>query len=120
MLYAVCSTQCAVRSTHPLTFFSLPHPPTHPRVPSAPVAELVGHVGALNGIVWAPHSSNHICTCGDDKQALIWDITTKQALIEDPILAFSADEEINQLSWDSSHEDWVAICFSDHLQVLKV
>ncbi|KAJ1391080.1 WD40-repeat-containing domain protein, partial [Ochromonadaceae sp. CCMP2298] len=25
------------------------------RVPSAPVAELVGHVGALNGIVWAPH-----------------------------------------------------------------
>ena len=90
------------------------------RVPSTPVAELVGHIGALNGIAWAPHSPNHICTCGDDRQALIWDITTKNMIIEDPILAFSAAGEINQLQWDSSHEDWVAICFLDCMQILKV
>jgi DDB1- and CUL4-associated factor 7 len=57
---------------------------------------------------------------GDDKQALIWDITSKNVLIEDPILAFSAEGEINQLQWDASHEDWVAICFNQSLQVLKV
>lgn len=57
----------------------------------------------------------------DDKQALIWDITTtKNVVIEDPILAFAAEGEINQLQWDSSHEDWVSICFNDCVQVLKV
>lgn len=91
------------------------------RVPAVPVAELVGHNACINGIAWAPHSANHICTCGDDKQALIWDITAKNpGIIEDPILAFSAEGEINQLQWDASHEDWVAICFSDTLQILKV
>lgn len=39
--------------------------------------ELVGHVGAVNGIAWAPSSVNHICTVGEDRQALIWDINTK-------------------------------------------
>ena len=38
-----------------------------PRVPSLPVAELVGHQAALNGIAWAPHSPSHICTISDDK-----------------------------------------------------
>jgi WD repeat-containing protein 68 len=41
------------------------------------VAELVHHFAALNGLAWAPHSPNHICTIADDRQALIWDITTK-------------------------------------------
>lgn len=47
------------------------------RMPTYPVVELVGHEGALNGIAWAPHSSNHICTCGEDQQVLIWDIVQK-------------------------------------------
>jgi WD repeat-containing protein 68 len=29
----------------------------------------------MNGICWAPHSSGHLCTIGDDAQALIWDIS---------------------------------------------
>ena len=37
------------------------------RVPSLPVAELVGHQAALNGIAWAPHSPSHICTISDDR-----------------------------------------------------
>lgn len=41
-------------------------------------------------------------------------------VIEDPILAFAAEGEINQLQWDASHEDWVAICFKQCVQVLKV
>jgi WD repeat-containing protein 68 len=90
------------------------------RVPSLPMTELIAHQAAINGIAWAPHSANHICTCSDDRQAFIWDITAKPKPIEDPILAFSAGGEINKLLWCGSHEDWVAICFNDVVQVLKV
>jgi DDB1- and CUL4-associated factor 7 len=86
------------------------------------VAELLGHQGAVNSIAWAPHSPHHICTCGEDRQALIWELPMrgKSNVIEDPILAFSAVGEINQLQWSASHEDWVAICFKDNVQILKV
>ena len=90
------------------------------RLPSTPVAELVGHDAAINGIAWAPYSPCHICTCGDDRQALIWDITAKPRPIEDPILAFSAKGEINQVQWCSSHEDWVSIAFNNCIQILRV
>jgi hypothetical protein len=42
------------------------------------------------------------------------------AVIEDPILAFTADAEINQLQWCKSHEDWVAISFLNSFSILKV
>lgn len=45
------------------------------RVPSIPVAELGAHTACVNAIAWAPHSSCHLCTCSDDSQALIWDLT---------------------------------------------
>lgn len=35
------------------------------RVPSIPVTELHGHVGAVNACHWAPHSSAHMCTTGE-------------------------------------------------------
>ena len=93
--------------------------PLH-RMPTYPITELIGHEGCVNGIAWAPHSARHICTCGDDRQALIWEINTRQQVIEDPILAFTAEGEINQLQWCSSHEDWIAIDFAKTLQVLRV
>lgn len=120
------------------------------RVPSIPLVELRGHDSSLNSIAWAPHSANHICTCGDDRQALIWDVSsfkqesmpsvervnmkgdtkglagssvasiTGAGIMDEPILAFSAEGEINQLQWCSSHEDWVAICFNKSVSILKV
>lgn len=90
------------------------------RMPSLPVAELVGHQAALNSIAWAPHSPYHICTASDDRQTLIWDVTSKARPIEEPILAFSAGGEVNQLQWCGSHEDWIGICFGSCVQILKV
>ena len=40
-----------------------------------PVAELKGHTACVNALAWAPHSSCHICSAGDDTQALIWDLS---------------------------------------------
>ena len=86
-----------------------------------PVAELGGHLGCVNAAAWAPHSSAHVCTAGDDAQALIWDLSqmTKRP-VEDPILAYNADGEINNLMWSAAQPDWVSIAFHDKLQILRV
>jgi len=124
------------------------------RYPSIPVTELTRHQRAVNALAWAPHSSHHICTAGDDQQALIWDLSSlaqqqqEQAAAAqqqqeqqgrsgsgsavppappavvlthlDPILAYNAGAEVNQLQWSSSHPDWVAINFDNKTQILRV
>jgi len=90
------------------------------RVPSLPAAELVGHNSCLNSLCWAPHSSCHICTAGDDSRALIWDLSPMPKPIPDPILAYTAEAEINQLQWSTSLPDWIAIGFQQKLQILRV
>ena len=90
------------------------------RVPSVPVAELRGHSASVNAMAWAPHSSCHICTAGDDNMALIWDLSQMPKPIEDPILAYTADAEINQLQWSAAQPDWVAIAFDKRMQILRV
>ena len=35
----------------------------------------------------------------------------------DPILAYSAGAEVNQLQWSTTQPDWVAICFANKTQV---
>jgi len=90
------------------------------RVPSIPVATLSGHNAPVNAIAWAPHSSCHICSAADDHFALIWDLSSMPKPIEDPILAYDAKSEINNLQWNSSFTDWISISFGNSLQVLRV
>lgn len=40
--------------------------------------------------------------------------------IEDPILAYTAESEINQLQWSTSQPDWIAIAYHSKLQTLRV
>jgi WD repeat-containing protein 68 len=90
------------------------------RVPSVPVAELRGHDQGVNAMAWAPHSHCHICSAGDDSQALIWDLQALPRPIEDPILAYKADGPVNQLQWSLSQPDWIAIGFGKTMQILRV
>ena len=91
------------------------------RQPCRPVATLGGHAGCVNAVAWAPHSSCHVCTAGDDSQALIWDISGMgKRPVEDPILAYNAEGEVNNLQWSTSQPDWVSIAFADKLQILRV
>ncbi|RXK37450.1 hypothetical protein M231_05273 [Tremella mesenterica] len=52
------------------------------RSPGQPVAELIGHSGALSGIAWgaggpnSPSGGGWIASCGDDCQLLLWDLTS--------------------------------------------
>jgi len=90
------------------------------RVPSLPAAELHGHTASVNSLAWAPHSSCHIASAADDKQALIWDLSAMPKPIEDPILSYSAEAEINQMQWSSGQPDWIAAAFGSKLQILRV
>lgn len=65
------------------------------RLPCTPVARLRNHEATINGLSWAPHSGSHICTAGDDYQALIWDVHEMPKPINDPILAYRAQAEVS-------------------------
>ena len=40
--------------------------------------------------------------------------------IEDPILAYTADGEINQVQWAAAQPDWISICYNSMLEILRV
>ncbi len=40
--------------------------------------------------------------------------------VEDPILAYNAEEQVNQLQWSASHPEWIAIAFANKMQILRV
>lgn len=90
------------------------------RVPMVAVCELEGHSNYVNTFSWAPHSSCHICTAGDDMQALIWDLARMPEPVTDPILSYKAEAEITSLQWSNVQPDWVAISFNTTLQMLRV
>jgi WD repeat-containing protein 68 len=90
------------------------------RSPGRPAFKLNGHQNCVNSIAWAPHSSYHLCSAGDDCQALIWDLQSPQGAEKEPCLTYAAEAEINSLQWSPAFTDWVAISFNKSLQMLKV
>ncbi|KAL1290670.1 hypothetical protein HN51_059164 [Arachis hypogaea] len=91
------------------------------RSPTMPVAELERHRGSVSAIAWAPQSSRHICSAGDDAQALIWELPTVAGPNGiDPMSVYSAASEINQLQWSVAQPDWIAIAFANKMQLLRV
>jgi len=90
------------------------------RYPLRPYAELHGHCGSVNAVAWAPQSSCHICSVGEDSHALMWELSDVPKHIDEPILAYKADSNINQLQWSTATPDWVAIAYDSKVQVLKV
>lgn len=60
------------------------------------------------------------CNVGDDSQALIWDIQQMPRAIDDPILAYTAAGEINCVQWSATQPDWIAICYNQSLEILRV
>ncbi|XP_027719105.1 DDB1- and CUL4-associated factor 7-like [Vombatus ursinus] len=90
------------------------------RMPRSPVARLNRHGACVNGLTWAPHSAGLICTASDDCQAFIWDIQQTSCAVEDPILTYTAKGEINNVQWSASQPDWIAICYKNFLELLRV
>ncbi|XP_021762895.1 protein TRANSPARENT TESTA GLABRA 1-like [Chenopodium quinoa] len=91
------------------------------RSPTMPVAEFERHQASVNAVAWAPHSGRHICSVGDDSQALIWELPTVASPNGiDPLSMYNAGSEINQLQWSAAQPEWISIAFSNKLQLLRV
>jgi len=91
------------------------------RAPLREYAKLRSHKNCVNAIAWAPHSRHHLCSVGDDSQALIWDISDVKSMeVDDPLLEYKADAEITSLNWSNLQTDWLSVCFGKTLQILKV
>uniref|UniRef100_A0A453PAF6 Uncharacterized protein n=1 Tax=Aegilops tauschii subsp. strangulata TaxID=200361 RepID=A0A453PAF6_AEGTS len=94
------------------------------RAPGVPVAELHRHGGCVNAVAWAPQAARHLCSAGDDGQALIWELPEAPAAVPpegiDPVLVYDAGAEINQLQWVAGHPDWMGISIENKVQLLRV
>eukprot|EP00830_Metopus_es_P011960 TRINITY_DN250_c0_g1_i1.p1 TRINITY_DN250_c0_g1~~TRINITY_DN250_c0_g1_i1.p1 ORF type:complete len:119 (-),score=21.21 TRINITY_DN250_c0_g1_i1:21-377(-) len=95
------------------------------RFPMLPFMELTGHTDCVNSIAWAPISSVHICTAGDDSQTLIWDLSGPGTVRPvgdqlEPMLAYKAEGEVTTLQWPMSNPEWICISFNNKMQMLKV
>jgi WD repeat-containing protein 68 len=84
------------------------------------VSKLEHHQDSVNAICWAPHTSTHICSVGDDKQALIWDLSNSQEVNKSPLLEYTSEDPISNLCWSLLQNDWLSISYSDFVQILKV
>ena len=90
------------------------------RQPMKVLTKLVNHKDCVNAISWAPQSSSHICSVGDDCQALIWDIAEMRPELNEPLLEYRADAEVTSLTWSILQYEWLGICYAKNLQILKV
>ncbi|XP_008797643.1 protein TRANSPARENT TESTA GLABRA 1-like [Phoenix dactylifera] len=94
------------------------------RTPTVPVAELQRHHASVNAVAWAPQAARHICSAGDDGQALLWEVPAAGATVSpdgiDPALCYTAGAEINQLQWSATHPDWIGIALANKVQLLRV
>lgn len=88
------------------------------RSPGEPVAVMQNHRASVNGLAWAPHSSCHLCSAGDDRKALIWDLSGIPRV--EPILEYVAAGPINQIHWSKQDTDWIAVCHDSKVEVLRV
>ncbi|KAI9202670.1 WD40-repeat-containing domain protein [Polychytrium aggregatum] len=92
------------------------------RMPGIPVVELRAHGAPVNSATWAPHSTTHLCTGGEDSTAFVWDISNsmKQKVIQNPILVYQTESKVNQVSWSTQHSEWVGVASGRRVDILKV
>ncbi|KAF7732325.1 ddb1 and cul4 associated factor 7 [Apophysomyces ossiformis] len=109
------------------------------RYPAAPVAELINsHNGSVHCLSWSPTQSGQICTGGEDSQVLVWDISQPAVQqqtssfyqqrqnqqhprsIQDPILAYAAESEVNALSWSKATPEWIGVGVGRTVKTLRV
>ena len=92
------------------------------RAPMVPIAELRGHRGNINAFAWAPHSNCHLCTAGEDSQALIWNLqrNAQGAIALEPILSYVARGELAALQWSQTQIEWIAVAYNQTAEILKV
>lgn len=91
------------------------------RFPAVPVGILkVARPQSINSVCWAPNSATNLCSAGEDGTAYIWDINELPHVAPQCIMSYRSDQPINNVSWSSQHEQWIAITTGEEAQLLHV
>ncbi|KAG9042610.1 hypothetical protein FS837_010627 [Tulasnella sp. UAMH 9824] len=89
------------------------------RSPGKPVSELKAHRGPIQAIGWGASEGSMLATAGDDRQLLVWDLSSTSVsprqqvrspalpessqsatrTLTDPAFAYLAPSEVNNLTW---------------------
>ncbi|OQR99215.1 hypothetical protein ACHHYP_07220 [Achlya hypogyna] len=72
---------------------------------------------SVNAISWSPTSAHHLCTAGEDQEALMWDTRLVPA---SPVLEYSGGSYINSMSWSVQHPDFLAMAIDKTLHVVTI
>jgi len=125
------------------------------RSPGQPVVELKAHASQVNSLAWSTGEAGMLASAGDDCQLLVWDLSSQalaarnitapsnrlssprpdpkqRRVMSDPILAYSASSEINNIAWSTpmpsmsvgqgifTSGEWVALSLGKQVKMLKV
>jgi WD repeat-containing protein 68 len=91
------------------------------RIAMVSLVELKSHSAPVTSMAWAPQSNSHICSVGEDKLVLIWNIQSHlDSTNNGPFLSYKAPHEIYNVSWCKNHPEWIGITFKNRVQLLKV
>jgi WD repeat-containing protein 68 len=84
--------------------------------------ELKSHCADVNAMAWAPHTSSHLCTVGEDGFAYIWDLLSLEENngITQPYLQYHASEPIKNVCWSESNHKWIGITYRNTMRLLKL
>lgn len=84
--------------------------------------ELKSHCADVNSMAWAPHTSSHLCTVGEDGFAYIWDLHSMEDKngITQPFLQYNAQEPIKNVCWSESNNKWIGITYQKTMRLLKL
>ncbi|KAG8343515.1 WD domain [Trypanosoma vivax] len=91
------------------------------RFPAYPVGSLKNvSPQPINSVCWAPSSATNLCSAGEDGTANIWDLNELSNVAPKCIMNCKVEHPINNISWSSQHEQWIAITTGEEAQLLHV
>ncbi|ESS69654.1 hypothetical protein TCDM_01655 [Trypanosoma cruzi Dm28c] len=91
------------------------------RFPAVPVGVLRNvRPQPINSVCWAPNSVTNLCSAGEDGTAYIWDINGLPNVAPKCIMNYKGEHPINNISWSSQNEQWIAITTGKEAQLLHV
>ncbi|EAN76890.1 WD domain, G-beta repeat, putative [Trypanosoma equiperdum] len=91
------------------------------RFPAVAVASLKSaNPQPINSVCWAPNSMINLCSAGEDGTANIWDLNELPNVEAKCIMSCKVENPINNISWSSQHEQWIAITTGNEAQLLHV
>ena len=87
---------------------------------NAPYGILKVHTNVVNNAIWAPQSNSNLISVSDDKSALLWDIYCDSEKLEEYIMKYEAENEIENVAWGEVTQNWIGIIDGNQAEILRI